>query len=233
MVAQTGQVQSASAGIITEWDHVNIADPIQMIMLGLGVAGLAIALYRKDTAFAGALSIAVTGSITAIRILPILLLLAVPVLAAFASHPVVRRYTYSRRIMLANGAVAIVVAAAAVTFPNLAHVGRPDPGRYSSSVVNAIPSGCKLFNSYEIGGFVMLERPDVPVSLDSRNDLYGSERVLKDKQIIDGKGDLEQGLEGAGCVLVPPTSGLAQYLQHNQAWRRTAGDGAAVLFVRS
>jgi hypothetical protein len=89
-----------------------------------------------------------------------------------------------------------------------------------------------VFNSYELGGFVLLQRPDVQVSLDSRNDLYGSHRVLAYKQVLDGKGDLNQGLIGADCVLVPSASGLAQSLTGNQAWERRAADRAVELFVR-
>jgi hypothetical protein len=99
-------------------------------------------------------------------------------------------------------------------------------------VVHAIPSGCRLFNSYLVGGYVLLVRPDVPVSLDSRNDLYGAQLAKQDEAVLNGQGDVDLLLAGAGCVLVPPNSGLAQRLNGNPVWTRAAGDHALVLFVR-
>jgi hypothetical protein len=80
---------------------------------------------------------------------------------------------------------------------------------------------------------VILERPDVPVSLDTRNDLYGRQRVLADEQVVAGKGDIANGLAGAGCVLVPPATGLAKWLRTSQGWRLAVSDPATVLFVRA
>lgn len=232
LLHQTLQVQSASAGVVTEWDRIDPADPAQMGILILGLAALAVAARRKDAVFTAAIGVAVAGSGAAIRILPILLLLALPVLAAAVSHPVVLRYLHSRRAVLIPGAVLAVGVLAVLTAMRLGDVGRPDPGRYSSAVVQAIPAGCKVFNSYELGGFVLLERPDVKVSLDSRNDLYGPERVLAYKQVLDGKGDPDRYLGGADCVLIPPATGLARDLAGNQAWELRAADTAAELFIR-
>jgi hypothetical protein len=63
----------------------------------------------------------------AIRLLPILVLLALPVLAASASRPPVLRYLHSRRIVLYLGLAAGMV----VALPSLGHIGRPDPAYYS------------------------------------------------------------------------------------------------------
>jgi hypothetical protein len=40
-----------------------------------------------------------------------------------------------------------------------------------------------LFNSYELGGIVILLRPDVPVSPDSRNAVYGRRDVIDAERI--------------------------------------------------
>lgn len=232
LLAQTAQVQDASAGVVTEWLPINLADPSQSVMLGLGVSALVIAVRRWNVVFAGALSVTLLGGIGATRILPILLLLALPVLAAFASHLRMRQFLYRHRNVLAPGAAAALITVLVMAFSSLGHLGRPDPTRYSTAVVERIPAGCHLFNSYDLGGFVLLERPDVAVSLDSRNDLYGPERVLKDQHTIDGKGNLEQELSGAGCVLVPPDVALGNYLRQSQNWQLTAADDTAMLFVR-
>ncbi len=232
LFAQTAQVQDSSAGVVTEWQHIDPADPAQMTMLALGLVALAIALRQRDVVSVGALGVAAAGSLGAIRILPILLLLALPVLAASASQPLVRRSLRRWRAVVVPAAAAGLSAVAVMAFLGLGHLGQPSPDQYSSAVVDAIPSGCRLFNSYALGGFVLLERPDVEVSLDSRNDLYGPTRVLADQRILEGEGDTEQGLAGAGCVLIPPGTALGGYLAHSKEWERTARDSAAELFVR-
>jgi len=229
---QTARVKGASTGIIDEWAHLDPTSPTQMIMIVLGLLALGVAARRGDAVFAGALSVAVLGSFTAIRLLPILVLLALPVLAAFASQRAVLGYLHSRRVVLGPGAVAGVAAMLALSVPSLGHIGRPDPAIYPTNVVQDIPRNCRLFNSYLLGGFVLLERPDVQVSLDSRNDLYGAERVAADERLVRGQGDIVQGLTGAGCVLIRPDAGLAQRLHTSPQWELKSSEPSAVLFVR-
>jgi hypothetical protein len=232
LIGQTIQVKGASTGIIDEWAHVDPTNPTQMIMIVLGLVALAVSARRADAAFAGALSVAVLGSVTAIRLLPILVLLALPVLAAFASQPVVLGYLHSRRVVLGPGAVAGVAALLWLAVPSLGHIGRPDPAIYPTRAVQDIPRSCKLFNSYVLGGFVLLERPDVQVSLDSRNDLYGAKRVAAEERLVRGRGDIAQELSAAGCVLVPPTSGLAKRLRTSPQWELKSSEPSAALFLR-
>ena len=164
----------------------------------------------------------------AIRLLPMLVFVALPVLAPSLSRTPVASLLLRRRIVLYLGlAVAVVLA-----LIDMSHIGRPSPALYPVGVVRDIPSDCRLFNSYELGAFVIFERPDVPVSLDSRNDMYGRQRVLADEKTLDGKGDVARELAGADCVLVPPATGLAKWLRSDHGWKLTASDSAAALFVR-
>ncbi|WP_426996548.1 hypothetical protein [Pseudarthrobacter sp. N5] len=231
VLAQTLQVKSAST-VITEWQAFNPGDPMQILMFALGLIGLGASARRGDPVFTAAIAVAAGGSVVAIRILPILVLLALPVLASFASHPVILRYFASRRVMLAQGASVVVAIAVGVSVFNLPLMGRPDPSHFPGAAIDAIPWGCKLFNEYQLGGLVILERPDVRVSLDSRNDLYGAERVTQALLVLDGHGDLEEGLSGADCVLVPPTSALARRLHASPNWELTSAETTAELFVR-
>ena len=226
---QAAQVQSASSGVIIEWQHLNPGSPLQLAALAVGLAALTLAARRRNLIFTGELGIAAVGSVIAIRLLPILVLLALPVLAASASRPRVLRYLHSRRIVFYLG----LAAGAVVALPSLAHIGRPEPGYYSIKVVNDIPPHCRLFNSDLLGGFVILERPDVQVSLDTRNNLYGRQLLLAEEQVLAGKGDVTRGLAGVGCVLVPPATGLATWLRTSHEWKLTASDPAADLFVRA
>ena len=229
ILKQAVQVRSASSGVIVEWQHLNPENPLQVAALAVGLTALTLAIRRRDLVLTSGLGIAAVGSVVAIRFLPFLVLLALPVLAASASRPRVVKYLHSRRIVFYLG----LAAGTVVILPSLGHIGRPDPAYYSVKVVADIPQHCRLFNSYMLGGFVILERPDVQVSLDTRNDLYGRQQVVDDEQVIDGKGDVASGLAGAGCVLVPPATGLAKWLSANHGWRLADSDPTADLFVRA
>ena len=229
VLKQAAQVQSASSGVMAEWQHLDPGDPLQLAALAVGLTALILAVRRRDLVSIGGLGVAAAGSVIAIRLLPILVLLALPVLAASASQPQVLRYLHSRRIVLYLGLTAGMV----VALPSLGHIGRPDPAYYSMNVVRDIPPHCRLFSTDTLGGFVILERPDVPVSLDTRNDLYGRQRVLADVHVVAGKGDIASGLAGAGCVLVPPGTGLAKWLRTSQGWKLADSDQAVALFVRA
>lgn len=226
---QAEEVQNASSGVMAEWQHLDPGNPMQLTAFAVGLAALVLAVRRGDLIFTGQLGVAAAGSVFAIRFLPFLVLLALPVLAASVSRPPVLRYLHSRRIVLYLG----LAAGTVVALPSLGHIGRPDPADYPVKVVADIPPHCRLFNTDTLGGFVILERPDVPVSLDTRNDLYGRQRVFAEEQVLSGEGDVTSGLAGADCVLVPPASGLAKWLRTSQGWELTNADPAADLFVRA
>lgn len=230
--SQTAQVKHAST-VITEWQPLNVADPLQLVQIVLGLAALIVAARRREVVFSAALLVTLAGSVAAMRILPILVLVSMPVLMAAASHPVVLRYFLSRRKMLAQCGTLTIIAVTVLVAINLHAVGRPDPAVYPSRLIRAIPEGCTLFNDYMVGGLVILERPDVQVSLDSRNDLYGAERVNNFMRFIErGDGDLTARLAGADCVLVPPSSGLARSLRENPHWELEGTETASELFTR-
>ncbi len=232
LFAQTMQVKSASTAVIDEWQSIDVTNPTDAVLLLSGLVALVTAAWRRDAVVVGALAVSVAGGITAIRLLPILVLLAVPVLAALVSHPAVRRYAYSRRVVVIPGAPAGVTALALLALPALGHFGRPLSSLYPTRAVSAIPPNCRLFNSYLLGGFVLLQRPDVAVAVDSRNDLYGTERVVAAERVLRGEADRTGLLTGAGCVLVPPASGLALRLRTDPNWQVTSSETAASLFVR-
>jgi len=231
---QAGQVQSDSAGLIVEWVPVDLADPVQIVALAAGLAALVIAWRRREAVLCAGLAIGVAGAVVANRMLPFAVILATPVLAAFASDPPdsIRRYLTSRKVMFRRCGALALLALVALAAPSLAHIGRPEPATFPVALVAEIPHGCRLVNSYQIGGYVILTRPDVLVSLDSRNNLYGRAVLLAEERVLNGNGNLSAGLAGAGCVLVPPRYGLARRLRHDPQWQLRAADQVAVLYVR-
>jgi hypothetical protein len=232
LLTHAAQVESASAGIVAEWQHLDPGSPMQWSMLAIGLAALILAARQRDFLFAGELGIVAVAAVLAIRFLPILVFLALPILAASVSRSPLPGYVRSRPILLYPATAAVLGPVLLLAVPNLGHIGRPDPAIYPVQLVRDIPPHCRLFNSYELGSFVILERPDVKVSLDSRNDLYGRQRVLADEQVLRGQGDVTRELTGANCVLVPPRMGLAAWLHANQGWKLIGSEPTAVLFVR-
>jgi hypothetical protein len=231
---QASQVHAVSSGIIAEWAPFDPAIPSQDLTMAVGLAALVVAWRRREAVLLAALVVLLAGSIEAIRFQPFVVILAIPLLAAFASVPPdpIRRYLTSRRLMFqrcgALGMAAVVVLAA----PSLTHIGRPDPNIYPAAVVARVPRGCRLFTTDLIGSYVILARPDVLVSLDTRNNLYGAPLVAAEERVLHGQGNLVRGLAGAGCVLVPRSYGLASRLRHDAQWRVRAADQVAVLYVR-
>jgi len=181
------------------------------------------------------LTVSVVGAAVANRMLPFAVLFAAPVLAAFASDPPdpIRRYLVSRRLMFVRCGALAMAALVALAIPSLTHIGRPEPSTFPIALVADVPAGCRLFNSYQIGGYVILARPDVLVSLDSRNNLYGRTVLLAEERVLNGHGDLSRGLAGAGCVLVPRGYGLARRLRTDPQWRVRGSDQIAMLYVRA
>jgi hypothetical protein len=232
---QAGQVHGDSSGLITEWAPFDPASPVQDLTLAIGLAALVIGWRRRELVIAAALAVCMAGSIQAVRFLPFVVILATPLLAAFLSNPPdsIRRYLVSRRIMFQRCGALGILALIALAVPSLTHIGRPELNTYPVSVMPDIPRGCRLFTSDLIGSYVTLARPDVPVSLDTRNNLYGPALLSAEERVLLGGSNPARGLAGAGCVIVPPSYGLARQLRHDPQWQLRAADRAAVLYVRS
>ena len=232
VLTRASSVAAASVPLITEWQHPNPADPNTLLALLIGVFGLWRAVRYRHLEFVAALAVTLVGTLIAVRMLPILLLLALPMLAT-GSYPRLTEYVRSRRLVFLPGLVVGELALVVAALPSLGHIGQPDPQVYSPAVVAQIPAGCKVFNTYLSGGYLILERPDVRVSIDSRNDLYGVERMTANLRTINGQRAPGHALDAAGCALLPPQSALAATLGHDPQWRKVAGDAVAVLYVRN
>ncbi|MCC6494688.1 MAG: hypothetical protein IT193_00355, partial [Propionibacteriaceae bacterium] len=150
-----------------------------------------------------------------------------------ASRRPVLDYLWSRRAVTVPAAVVWLLVAGWLAAPSLGHLGRPDAVRYSPVAIAAIPEGCRVVNTYDVGGYLLLLRPDVLDSIDSRNDLFGAERVLAGEELVAARGDLVAGLSGAGCALLPLDSPLAARLATDPGWREAARDPVQLLFVRA
>jgi hypothetical protein len=231
---QAGQVHGDSSGLITEWAPFNPLSPVQDLTLAAGLAALVIGWRRRELILSAALVVCMAGSIQAVRFLPFVVILATPLIAAFLSSPPdpIRRYLVSRRVMFQRCGALGTIALLALAVPSLTHIGRPEPSTYPVSVIADIPHGCRLLTTDLIGSYVTLARPDVPVSLDTRNNLYGPALLSAEERVLLGAGSKSPVLARAGCVIVPASYGLARQLRSNPKWQIRGADQAAILFVR-
>jgi hypothetical protein len=225
---QVQRTALSSASLITEWGHVSLSNPGQLLMLGAGVLGIVAAARRHRWDLAIVLGTLAIGSITLIRLLPILDVVALPVLAADASLCAAGRESRNALRAVAVGLIGVLAVEAAVDVPRIGEASLPVQS------VSALPAGCRLFNEYLLGGIVILLRPDVPVSMDSRNDLYGRDDVLYQQQLLSntkgGADTLDQ--LAVNCVLIPQNAGLAGQLSVSADWERVRSDPGATVFIR-
>lgn len=230
VIQQSFQVANASTTSIVEWQPLDLSDPQQLLPLLVGVAGLVVAARRREPVYVGVLLATLVGAVLALRMLPFATLVALPLLASAASPALVADYIHSRRSMLAPAAAMLIALFVGLAVPVASHLGRPDPRTYSPALVAQLPHACHLFNTYAVGGYVILERPDVKVSIDSRNDMYGetivdaSDRAVRRPRAAD--------LAGASCALVPSRTAVARWLGRHPEWHRIDSDTIAVLYVR-
>lgn len=231
LIANVQQVRSASVGLIAEWEHIGVGDSNQI--LGLIAIGLAVLCgyfawrgRRYDTV--AYLLIFAVATASAVRFTPMLFLLAIPEFALLLGR-VRMRETFLLR-MVAAGCVVLAVFAAA----RLGKFGDLDDEVGSPRLVAAVPHGCRVVNDYTIGGALMLARPDVRVSVDGRNDMYGRKLLLSVEGMLSNEPGTVQRLDAnhVNCVLTESSDELAGVLEALPTWRVSGTDDHRTLLLR-
>jgi hypothetical protein len=229
VLEQALHVRSESADI-REWEALSLMDPPQLILFVIAVVAAVVAWRRAWYPIAAVLAALAAGGVFAIRLLPVAALAGLAVLAAgLAGLPGPGRWLAERHRFAAAAAVAFALTLGVVAIAD-AHVGRPEaPVR----AVAALPAGCRLFNSAAAGGLVILRRPDVPVSLDTRNDLYGADALRAHLAVENAAtdGPVAMAALGATCVLIPPDSPLAAQMRADVGWREVVREPDGALFL--
>ena len=115
----------------------------------------------------------------------------------------VARYAESRRKPLLVGAVGGITVVLVAALLGLSGIRAVEPDDYPVAAAAQIPSGCRLLNEYGVGGYLIDHRPDVRVSQDGRNNLYGTPLVNAQQEVLAGQGDWVGWLDanGVDCVL--------------------------------
>jgi len=233
-------VARLSGPTMSEWYPLWRAGPIALVPVV--VAALASVLvvrtggWRRPS-LALPLAFAGLASVQAIRNAPFFALVAAVCGAAMVSAPseVMRARLAERRALATFGVVVALVVALVVAVPRVAATGDPG-GEVPVASTAALPAGCRLLNDYRLGGWVIFARPDVPVSADGRNDLYGLEGYEQNAWFEAAAGPSAASLattlteEGVDCVLARTDSPLPGALEAD-GWTVVGRDQAGIALV--
>jgi len=91
-----------------------------------------------------------------------------------------------------------------------------------------------LWNDFDWGGYLINALPGLPVSVDSRTEIYGERFLEEYEAVATGQEPAEQAMDRyqIGLVLVRPESPVSTQLQHDSAWIEAYRDTQAAVFVR-
>jgi hypothetical protein len=240
------QTRAASAGTIVEWDSIWQAPGLVLIEASVALLLLLVVVHvwrrergselegLSDTWLGAALVLAVATVVVVRFVAPLLLVEIVAVVAAMRTERASALASRQRRV-LDLGATAVALTLAFVGIHQLTISGEPTSTDFPSTrLVDAIPADCQLLNEYDDGGWISLLRwPEIRVSQDGRNVLYGRALLGREQDLLDGR-DGVGGLAafGATCVLAKPSDGVVAELAKNPSWALAGRDAQRVLYVR-
>ena len=122
---------------------------------------------------------------------------------------------------------------------------RVSPAAQASEISRVLPSGAvawmeqhdpghRIFNRYEWGGYIGQHRPDQPIFMDGRADVYGNDLLRMYVGVIGLEGDPQQTFDryDIDYVVYPPDLGLSRWLNASPEWQRVYEDETAAIWVR-
>jgi hypothetical protein len=94
--------------------------------------------------------------------------------------------------------------------------------------------GDRIFNRYEWGGYIGLNRPDRPIFMDGRADVYGDAKLYQYISVIGLTVDPQTVFDRYQIdhVVIPPDWALARWLDGSPSWRGVYADDVAAVWVR-
>ena len=225
--------------VIEEWKRLSptsLRDLLFMAVIALAAAALwRTGRWRRLSSILPVIAFSMLA-VDAVRNVPYLFLVAAAELALAGSALRLQRLRRwcrpPRGQLLVHGVALALGALVLLSLPSLAGA-RPagsDVNPVRSTV--AIPTGCRLLNQYEFGGYITDQRwPEVLVSQDGRN---GSEQDFERQQdVIDNAPGALEWIDdhSVDCVLVAPDEPIVMELE-GAGWRTAESEASAVLLVR-
>jgi hypothetical protein len=100
--------------------------------------------------------------------------------------------------------------------------------------MDANDPGERMFNRYEWGGYIGEHRPDHPIFMDGRADVYGDDLLKMYVSVIGLQVDPQTIMDRyrIDYAILPPDWPLAAWFDKAPGWRRAYVDGTAVIWVR-
>lgn len=232
----------AMQSYISEWGSPNFhrADywPLLVLLLAL-VAVLASSRVRLRGRDLLLLLVSTFAALSSIRMIPLFVLIAVPLMANAAKSWRQDRSTSAARPRLAfNALIALAmmgfvgVHAQLVSRQQVQTEAEHFPAG-AAAFLAAHPSDQPIFNHYDWGGYLIWKLyPRTRVFIDGRADLYGDAIFQEFIQTYTLTKDWQQTLAHwqIGTVIVPPGSALASALRDYPSWTVRYEDPRAVIF---
>jgi hypothetical protein len=225
------EVRRISRGTISEWEPLWARGAGGWIALGIVVGVVVLAVRSgglRRLELLAPLAVSAVLAVDAIRSFPLF-----AVVAATTVAPLVRvgPLTADRRRLATVAAGTVLAVGLVVSATRIPATGDPADGTPVDPVA-ALPAGCRVLNDYRFGNWIMFARPDIPVSDDGRNDLYGSDdnrMALLDTSV----GELPAWVDANGitCLLVAPDSPAIAELS-STGFVVASADGTAVALTR-
>jgi hypothetical protein len=228
-------VRDLSSSTMTEWYPLVDAGSDAVLPVVVGLVAVALLAWgrawrRPDVLVPFGLTVWFT--IDAVRSAPFLVIMGA-IACAVVAPTVEHAWLRERRGLLTAAVVAALVFATVSLVRNVP--AATDPGdQVAVAATASLPAGCQVRNDYRLGGWVMFDREDVPVSADGRNDLYGLEGYEQNawfESPAAAESAPEQlAAEGTDCVLAQSDSPLPAVLVA-AGWREVGRDSAGVALV--
>jgi hypothetical protein len=122
---------------------------------------------------------------------------------------------------------------------------RVSPAAQAREIARSLPAGAvawmdandpggRIFNRYEWGGYIGQHRPQYPIFMDGRADVYGDELLQMYVSIIGIRDDPQVLFDQyrIDYAVFPPDTPLADWFDSSQSWERAYADATAVVWVR-
>ena len=123
-------------------------------------------------------------------------------------------------------------------------LARTSPTQQATEIARVLPAdavawldahepGTRIFNRYEWGGYIGQHRPDRPIFMDGRADVYGDELLQMYVSIIGVRGDPQVELDryGVDYAVFPPDTPLGHWFDASARWERVYSDATAAIWV--
>lgn len=222
--------------------------PLLLIWLALLFA-LAGTRSRPKARVLAPLFLTFLAALDAVRHIPILVLLATPVIAAMfpLSSPMEQsslvrpaRVTPASRLAFRIAVLLLMAGFAIARWQSLVRTqARAEAELFplrATEFLRSHPMPAHLFAYYDWGGYAIWKLyPDYRVFVDGRADLYGDDLLHQFQKAAQLRAGWEQVLDswGVQAVLVPPSCPLAQALLLDTGWHAEYRDSQAVLLLRT